>query len=127
SRPVPIGFPVWNTQLVLLDDWGHPVPPGVIGNLYLGGVQLARGYLGRPDLTGERFIANPFRPGERLYMTGDLARRRPDGAVLFLGRSDHQVKIRGLRIELGEIEACIAASGLSKSAIVLEREGRLVA
>lgn len=127
SRPVPIGFPVWNTQLVLLDDNGHPVPPGVVGNLYLGGVQLARGYLGRPDLTAERFIPNPFRPGERLYMTGDLARRRADGAVLFLGRSDHQVKIRGLRIELGEIEAGIAASGLTRSAIVLAHEGKLVA
>ncbi|SIT83915.1 non-ribosomal peptide synthetase [Pontibaca methylaminivorans] len=127
SRPVPIGFPVWNTQLVILDDRGHPVPPGVVGNLYLGGVQLARGYLGRPDLTAERFIDNPFRPGERLYMTGDLARRRADGAVLFLGRSDHQVKIRGLRIELGEIEAAIAASGLTRGVIVLAHDGRLAA
>ncbi|HWK42467.1 MAG TPA: amino acid adenylation domain-containing protein [Croceibacterium sp.] len=127
SRPVPIGYAVWNTRLVILDDRGRPVPQGMVGHLYLGGVQLARGYVGRPDLTAERFIADPFHPGERLYMTGDLARRRADGAVVFLGRADHQVKIRGLRIELGEIEAAIAASGLVRSNIVLAKDGRLVA
>jgi len=127
SRPVPIGHPVWNTRLVLLDEKRRPVPPGVVSHLYLGGVQLARGYLGRPDLTAERFIDDPFRPGERLYMTGDLARRRADGAIIFLGRSDHQVKIRGLRIELGEIEAAIAASGLTSAAVVIARDERLVA
>lgn len=124
SNPVPIGFPVWNTALHVLDSQMRPLPAGVAGDLYLGGVQLARGYLGRDDLTRERFIADPFTPGGRLYKTGDLARRREDGAVEFLGRSDHQVKIRGLRIELGEIEAAIAASGLVREAIVIAREDR---
>lgn len=127
SAPVPIGHAVWNTRLVLLDEHRRPVPQGMVGHLHLGGVQLARGYLGRPDLTEERFIPDPFHPGERLYMTGDLARRRADGAVVFLGRADHQVKIRGLRIELGEIEAVIAASGLARMATVQARDGRLVA
>lgn len=122
SNPVPIGWPVWNTQLAVLDDRMRPVPPGLAGALYLGGVQLARGYLGRDDLTRERFIADPARPGEWLYATGDLARLRADGAVVFLGRSDHQVKIRGLRIELGEIEAAIMATGLAREAVVIARE-----
>ena len=102
---VPIGRPVWNMQLRILDHQLRPVPVGAAGELYLSGVQLADGYLGRPDLTAQRFVADPFAPGLRMYRTGDLARWRPDGAVEYLGRTDHQVKIRGQRVELGEIEA----------------------
>ncbi|MGR3823460.1 MAG: amino acid adenylation domain-containing protein [Salipiger marinus] len=121
SDPLPIGFPVWNTRLLVLDDRIRPLPPGVRGQLYLGGVQLARGYLGQPDLTAERFIPDPFTPGERLYATGDLAELRPDGAVIYQGRADHQVKIRGMRVEPGEIEAALRATGLVSDALVLAR------
>ncbi|WP_058834147.1 non-ribosomal peptide synthetase [Luteimonas abyssi] len=124
SRSVPIGFPVWNTRLYVLDARLRPLPPGVAGDLYLGGVQLARGYLGRDDLTAARFIDDPHLPGERLYRTGDLARYRADGAVEFLGRSDHQVKLRGLRIELGEIEAAMLGSGQARQAAAIVREDR---
>jgi enterobactin synthetase component F len=101
---VPIGFPVWNTGLRILDTQMYPVPFGVAGDLYLTGIQLAQGYMGRPDLTASRFIADPFAPGERMYRTGDVARWLDNGAVEYLGRSDDQLKIRGQRIELGEIE-----------------------
>ncbi|MGZ0026807.1 amino acid adenylation domain-containing protein [Stenotrophomonas sp. S4] len=132
SRPVPIGFPVWNTRLYVLDARMQPVPVGVAGDLYLGGVQLARGYLGRDDLTAERFLADPFLPGERIYRTGDVARWRPDGAVEYLGRSDHQVKLRGLRIELGEIEAALRElPGMERVEVLLRQDmpgdARLVA
>lgn len=120
SMPVPIGYPVWNTQLHVLDDNMQALPAGVAGNLYLGGVQLARGYLGRPDLTAERFVVTTA--GQRLYHTGDMARREANGAVTFLGRSDHQVKIRGLRIELGEIEAALMATGLLREVAVIARD-----
>lgn len=104
GNSVPIGWPVWNTGLRILDSAMQPVPPGVAGDLYLTGVQLAQGYLSRPDLTASRFIADPFAPGERMYRTGDVARWLDNGAVEYLGRSDDQLKIRGQRIELGEID-----------------------
>ncbi|MBZ7658969.1 enterobactin non-ribosomal peptide synthetase EntF [Klebsiella grimontii] len=106
---VPIGWPVWNTGLRILDASMRPVPPGVAGDLYLTGIQLAQGYLGRPDLTASRFIADPYAPGERMYRTGDVARWLNNGAVEYLGRSDDQLKIRGQRIELGEIDRAMSA------------------
>ncbi|HDH1775659.1 TPA: enterobactin non-ribosomal peptide synthetase EntF [Klebsiella quasipneumoniae subsp. similipneumoniae] len=106
---VPIGWPVWNTGLRILDAAMRPVPPGVAGDLYLTGIQLAQGYLRRPDLTASRFIADPFAPGERMYRTGDVARWLANGAVEYLGRSDDQLKIRGQRIELGEIDRVMSA------------------
>ncbi|HDT5515648.1 TPA: enterobactin non-ribosomal peptide synthetase EntF [Klebsiella aerogenes] len=108
GNSVPIGWPVWNTGLRILDAAMRPVPPGVAGDLYLTGIQLAQGYMGRPDLTASRFIADPFAPGERMYRTGDVARWLDNGAVEYLGRSDDQLKIRGQRIELGEIDRVMA-------------------
>ncbi|MDT5268370.1 MAG: hypothetical protein QOH49_556 [Acidobacteriota bacterium] len=124
ATTVPIGGPLSNTQLYVLDAALEPVPVGVPGELYLGGEGLARGYLNRPELTAEKFIPRPFgdEPGARLYRTGDLVRQLPGGAVEFLGRADNQVKVRGFRIELEEIEATLRTHPAVEEAAVVARE-----
>ncbi|MEQ8387017.1 MAG: amino acid adenylation domain-containing protein [Coleofasciculus sp. A1-SPW-01] len=125
---VPIGRPVANTQIYILDAHLQPVPIGVLGEIHLGGIQLARGYLNRPELTAERFINNPFIDefkSPNLYKSGDLARYMPDGSIEFIGRIDNQIKLRGFRIELGEIEAVLRQQDQVKDAVVIATEDQL--
>jgi amino acid adenylation domain-containing protein len=121
---IPIGRPIANTQIYLLDNCGQPVPVGVRGEVYIGGVQVGRGYLNQPELTAERFVPCPFvdRQGARMYKTGDLGRHLPDGEIEYLGRNDFQVKVRGFRIELSEIESQLAGHPSIREAVVVARE-----
>ncbi|HVA06934.1 MAG TPA: condensation domain-containing protein, partial [Acidimicrobiales bacterium] len=122
--PVPMGLPLANTSCFVLDQWQEPVPIGVIGELFIGGAGVARGYLGRPDLTAEKFVTNSFGgdAGSRLYRTGDLVRWRSDGQLVFIGRTDHQVKLRGFRIELGEVESVLGDISGIAHAVAIVRE-----
>ncbi len=121
---VPIGRPIANTQVYVLDQFFNPAPTGVVGDLYIGGVSLARGYVNKPALTAEKFLPNPFseEPGARLYKTGDLARVLTSGEIEFLGRVDHQVKIRGFRVETEEIEAALGLCTFVQESVVLARK-----
>ncbi|MEW6737860.1 MAG: condensation domain-containing protein, partial [Acidobacteriota bacterium] len=125
-RSIPIGRPIGNTQVYILDKRLLPVPVGIVGELYIGGDGLARGYLNSPETTAEKFIPNPFSAvtGTRLYKTGDLVRYLPNGNIEYLGRIDHQVKLRGFRIELGEIETVLTTHQLVRTAVVIDREDK---
>lgn len=121
---LPIGKPIPNTAIYILDTYLNPVPIGIQGEICVSGPGVARGYLNRPDLTDEKFIPNPFKPGERIYKTGDIGRWLPDGNIEFLGRVDHQVKIRGFRIEIREIETALLSLPEIENAVVIEQENR---
>src|SRR5581483_902810 len=137
EQQVPIGRPVFNTEILLLDRYMRLVPVGVIGELYIGGIGLARGYLGQPALTADRFVPHPYvgtrliasgasEPGARLYRTGDLARYRSDGVLEYLGRIDGQVKLRGMRVELGEIESVLRRHpAIQEAAIIVQQDGQI--
>lgn len=122
ANDITIGWPVANTQVYILDEEKNNLTNGEIGEIYIGGDGVARGYLNRPELNAERFIDNPFTPGEKIYRTGDLAKIKPDGDIVYLGRIDHQVKVRGYRIELGEIEHNLGKQEGIKQAVVIARE-----
>uniref|UniRef100_UPI000FDA3694 amino acid adenylation domain-containing protein n=1 Tax=Paenibacillus elgii TaxID=189691 RepID=UPI000FDA3694 len=122
EKTIPIGRPIPNHRVYIVDSAGSLLPVGVTGELCIGGEGLARGYLNRPELTEEKFVANPFAPGERMYRTGDLARWLPDGNIEYIGRKDEQVKIRGYRIEIGEVESQILKVASVQEAIVVARE-----
>lgn len=122
ERNIPIGKPLANTQIYILDRYQQPLPVGVVGEVCIAGDGLARGYLQRPELTAEKFVANPFNPGTLLYKTGDLAKWLPDGNIEFIGRNDFQVKLRGFRIELGEIENALLRHPAVKEVLVIARE-----
>ncbi|MDX7993188.1 AMP-binding protein, partial [Xenorhabdus littoralis] len=124
DRKLPIGHPISNTRIYILDGQGQPVPLGAAGEIHIGGDGVARGYLNRPELTAECFLTDPFSPvpDARMYKTGDLGRWLPDGNIEYLGRNDFQVKLRGFRIELGEIESALTSLPQIKQAVVIDRE-----
>ncbi|MCP5093913.1 MAG: amino acid adenylation domain-containing protein, partial [Chloroflexi bacterium] len=123
AKPIPIGRPIQNTQIYLLNRQMEPVPPGIAGELYIGGAGLAHGYWRRPELTEKSFIPNPFISGERIYKTGDMARYLPDSTIEFLGRRDFQVKVRGYRVELGEIEAILHQhDSIAQASVVTQKD-----
>lgn len=126
-RTIPIGKAIANTQIYLLDKYLNPIPVGVVGEIYIGGDGLARGYFNRPELTATQFIPHPWQKSQRLYKTGDFARYLPDGNLEFIGRKDDLVKLRGFRIELGEVETVLNQHPKIRESVVVVKDERLVA